>query len=104
MDNYNMGNLICVGNTIPREFETPKVAHLPSVAPIVLMPPGCAGEGQYGNISCIGYNNGMASEIFEATVVAGAKPEQPSASYVFVKGARPPQTPGPWPCTIAAGH
>ena len=86
MDNYNMGDLRCIGNTLTEPSDGGPV------------------------ISCLGYNNGMATEIFEANVdgaSAGTKwPEGmlAQASYTFVKSDRgpDPQTPGPWPCAVTA--
>ena len=71
MDNYNQGDLICVGSELA------------------------------GGVSCVGFNNGGISGIFEASVSpssdeAGAF----AASYRFLKPDKPPQTPGPWPCAF----
>ena len=86
MDNYHTGQLTCVGNT--------------------LKPENCFVAGPGGCLSCVGFDNGMGSTIFQVNVMAGNGDDgAPSANYSFVDltglSRQAPQTPGPWPCTVS---
>jgi hypothetical protein len=74
-DNYHQADLVCVGNTLSDP------------------------------LSCVGYDNGGPDTIFNARITPGASAAfNSTASYSFVAldgpTGSPPQTPGPWPCTL----
>jgi hypothetical protein len=71
----------------------------------------CVGATLTDGIRCVGYDNGASTIVIEA-IVSHAKdgllngvPTVATASYRFLRyfdgKPAPPQTPGPWPCTIS---
>jgi hypothetical protein len=82
----HQGDLTCVGNSLTAA--------------------NCFVAGPGGCLSCVGFDNGLGTTIFQVTVVAGVDGAAPSANYSFVElGGQPerkaPQTAGPWPCTVS---
>ena len=66
----------------------------------------CEGSNLQTEIDCVGYDNGIGSTIMQVTVTPTGSGGM-TASYRFVDiggavpAARPPQTKGPWECTVS---
>ena len=71
-----------------------------SAAPLV-----CVGNDFKSTISCVGYDNGVSGTLVQVTLTPTPS-GLPTASYRFLNisadpMARPPQTKGPWDCSVS---